>query len=165
MTAYVIDTNVPVVANGNSGQADLDCVRECVKVLEAVRNRGVVVLDDRLHILQEYMNNLSMSGQPGVGDYFMKWVWQNQAVTGCCERVSITPIGDALRSFEEFPDDPQLTDFDRNDRKFVAVARASKRSPFVLNAVDKHWWKYQTPLKRHGVRIQFLCPNCVKKMA
>jgi hypothetical protein len=39
------------------------------------------------------------------------------------------------------------------------VALASSSAPEVLNAVDEHWWRFRDPLRRHGVRIRFLCPE------
>jgi hypothetical protein len=76
-----------------------------------------------------------------------------------CERVLLTPSADPARGFEEFPADPALRGFDRSDRKFVAVALASNLSPKVLNAVDSDWWNFQEPLRRHGVKVTFLCPE------
>ncbi len=40
MNASVVDTNVPVVANGKSAQADPDCVIACIKALTDIRERG-----------------------------------------------------------------------------------------------------------------------------
>jgi len=162
MSAFVVDTNVPVVANGRSEQADPDCVLACIGKLEEITSGGVVVLDDGMRILDEYMNNLSMSGQPGAGDGFMKWVWQNQAVTERCERVRIQPRREDDHDFEEFPRDPALAGFDRDDRKFVAVALASSGDPVVLNAVDPGWWTHRDALHKHGVRLTFLCPQCIQ---
>jgi hypothetical protein len=159
MSAYVVDTNVPVVANGRTEQVGPHCIRACVAALEKVHDGGVVVLDDGLRVLGEYMDNLSMSGQPGVGDFFMKWVWENQAVTEHCERVTIAPRPDDPDSFEEFPQDPDLASFDRSDRKFVALALASQLDPTILNAVDSDWWDYGPALARHGVVVENLCPD------
>ena len=33
MSVFVVDTNVPVVANGKSDQADPDCVIACIQAL------------------------------------------------------------------------------------------------------------------------------------
>ncbi|HOX39973.1 MAG TPA: hypothetical protein PL033_18475 [Candidatus Brocadiia bacterium] len=118
---------------------------------------GGVVIDDEMRILEEYKNNLSMSGQPGPGDAFMKWVWDNQANPRRCEQVRITE--DAAKGFAEFPDDQRLADFDRSDRKFVAVALASRNRPEILNAVDSDWWNCRVALEECGVIIRFLCPN------
>ena len=139
MSAFVVDTNVPVVANGRSEQADPDCVIACINVLGGIIANGFVVLDDAMQILHEYMSNLSMSGQPGAGDAFMKWVWSIQADVDRCERVCLTPRPSESDDFNEFPDDADLADFDRSDRKFVAAALASRKKPLVLNAVDPDW--------------------------
>jgi hypothetical protein len=162
MNAFVVDTNVPVVANGKSAQASPICVLACVESLEAIKNNGVIVLDDGMRILHEYMNNLSLSGQPGVGDAFMKWVWSIQALEERCERVPIRELPDDDQDFEEFPRDPDLADFDRSDRKFVAVALTSRNTPTVLNAVDPDWWTHRKALRRHGVRVKFLCPDSTR---
>lgn len=162
MSAFVVDTNVPIVANGRSVQADPECVLNCLAALESIRMEGIIVLDDGSRILREYMNKLGMSGQPGVGDLFMKWVWQNQAVIERCERVEIHERNGDENDFVEFPDDPALAAFDRSDRKFVAVARASKLQPPILNAVDSDWRDFESALKRHGVTVNNLCPQCLK---
>ena len=129
MSAFVVDTNVPVVANGRTKQADPDCVIACIEALTEIRDQGVIMLDDALLILKEYMGNLSMSGQPGPGDFFMKWVWTIQAHPNHCQQVTITPRTDDPTNFVEFPLDTGLAGFDRSDRKFVAVALASGSTP------------------------------------
>ena len=112
-------------------------------------------------ILREYMDNLSMSGQPGSGDYFMKWVWSVQADVTYCQQVYITPLGDDQGNFAEFPDDARLMAFDRSDRKFVAAALGSGNMPDVLNAVDPDWADHFVALSEAGVNIIFLCPQHV----
>jgi len=135
----------------------------CLSALESARRKCLVALDDGGRILGEYMKHLSPSGQPGAGDLFVKWLWENQANPRRCERVKITPRPQEDDNFEEFPDDPDLEDFDRADRKFVAVARSSHYDPTVLNATDTDWWIFRKPLAKHGVRIEFLCPNRMQK--
>lgn len=158
MTAYVIDTNVPIVANGKSIQASHECVIECLECLTEAMH-SIVCIDSGLLVLDEYMRHLSLSGQPGAGDYFMKWVHQNQAVVDCVERVAITPTQNNSPSFEEFPDDGDLGEFDLSDRKFVAIAIGSKHSPSVVNATDSDWWENREALQRNGVVVRFLCPE------
>ncbi len=157
MTASVVDTNVPIVANRRSPQAGPTCVLACIDALDELRLRGKIVLDHLGHIVEEYRKHLSASGQPGVGDVFFKWVWQNQANTAHCETVKIHPVGSG--DYEEFPDDPELVQFDRDDRKFVAVALASQLQPDILNATDTDWWHYRECLEKHGIRVVFLCPE------
>ena len=91
---------------------------------------------------------------------FFLWLWQNQANPEYCRKISVTPHED--RGFEEFPDDPDLSAFDQDDRKFVAVALASGTGPNVLNASDTGWWLHQQALHQHGVEIVFLCPELMK---
>ena len=156
-TEVVVDTNVAVVANGAHGPAGSRCVRRSVGRLRQVLNDCRVLLDDKQLILAEYRKNLSPSGQPGPGDAFFKLLYENQSNPEYCRTVAVNLHLD--REFEEFPADPQLRSFDRNDRKFVAVALASGTNPQVLNASDRDWWEYRDPLSDHGVRIVFLCPE------
>lgn len=159
MSAYVVDTNVPVVANGRADHVRPTCVLNCIHRLTKVLKDGIVVLDGGMLILHEYMDNMSMSGQPGPGDFFMKWVWQNQGVAERCEQVRITPLVTDPENFAEFPYDARLASFHRKDRKFVAVARASRNNPTVLNAADTGWWRHRQALHDNGVQVMFLCPE------
>lgn len=156
MKAFVVDTNVAVVANGQASQAGPDCVRVCVAALAGIKDNGKIVLDSEMLILNEYLDKLGYAGKPGVGQAFVKWVFNYQAVAERCERVSITRMDG---SFREFPDAPELAHFHIDDHKYVAVALASRNRPKVLNAVDSDWWTYRKPLRRHGVRVRNLCPR------
>lgn len=160
--AVVLDTNVAVVANGDTSQAGPDCVLACIHALETARLRQRVMLDDHGLILDEYRKHLSLSGQPNVGDAFFKWLWDNQANPRHCRQVGITPTDRDGLGFEEFPDDSDLAAFDRDDRKFVAAAIASGESPPIVNASDTDWWLYEEVLRRHGVHIEFLCPELMR---
>lgn len=159
MKAYVVDVNVPIVANGDSPQADLDCVSACEDALDQIVKMGMIVIDAGRQILSEYQRYLNPSGQPGLGDAFMQWVWEHQAVVERCEQVTITPVG---ASFAEFPSDPDLTVFHPDDRKYIAVALKSCRNPLVLNAVDSDWWQHRDALSKNGVKLKFLCPQHMK---
>ncbi len=159
MRAFVVDVNVAMVANGRSPQANDDCLLACIDALETVYRDGMIVLDDGMRILSQYMGNLNMAGQPGLGDFFMKWVWENQAVPSRCERVPLACKADNPDDFETFPEDPDLRGFHRKDRMYVAVALASRNNPEVLNAVDTGWWHYRTTLQRNGICLRFVCPQ------
>ena len=155
-----MDTNVAVVANGQADQAGPECVAACVRALRQIQEARRLLLHDGYLIIEEYRDNLSASGQPGPGDAFFLWLWNNQANQRHCRTVPITEDPD--RGFEQFPDDPRLASFDSSDRKFVAVALASGTNPTVLNASDTDWWRHRTELRRHGVEIDFLCPELMK---
>ena len=159
-TEIVVDTNVPIVANGGNEQADPSCRLNCIASLRDIQDERIVLLDDKNLILGEYKRRLSFSGQPEPGDAFFKWLFDNQANPAHCRKVPLTVH--QVRGFEEFPDDPSLDSFDHDDRKFVAVVRASGTGPAVLNASDRDWWFYRQVLQKHGVKVEFLCPNLMK---
>ena len=103
MADVVIDTNVAIVANGQTTQAGIECEEACIDALQRIYNvRRVtadndeeeqcrVVLDDGDEIMNEYRCHLSPSGQPGPGDAFFKWLWNNQFQEDHCVRVGILP--------------------------------------------------------------------------
>ncbi len=154
---FVMDTNVAVVANGKAEQADQECVSECIARLSKLRRECILLLDYENLILDEYRRNLHPSGQPGLGDSFFKWLFENQANPKHCRRIYISPH--AERGFVEFPTDPRLFSFDQDDRKFVAVAVASGTDPKILNASDTDWWLHRVALQDHGVEVDFVCPE------
>jgi len=162
MAEVVFDTNVPTVANGQAGQASEACEEACIDRLLESRARDVVLVDDGGLILAEYQRHLAHRGQPGAGDAFFKWLWDNQGNEAHCRRIHITPIEDDSRSFLEFPDDPRLRTFDPSDRKFVAVAVASGSEATVVNASDTDWWSAREALSEHRVNVDFLCPELMQ---
>ena len=67
------------------------------------------------------------------------------------QRVVVTPCDDDRRGFEELPEN----DFDRSDRKFLAVAVVARA--VVLNATDSDWREQQALMDRLGVEVRQLC--------
>lgn len=160
MIIAIVDTNVPVVANGLSTHASVVCIVACTRQLQQITQQGKLVLDDQWRILREYMAHLHTSGQPGVGDAFLKWIFNSIADPARIETVPITPTNPKdpdETDFREFPDDPALAKFDPSDRKFAAVCVAHPQHPPVLNATDRDWWDFRHALSVHGVQVQFLC--------
>lgn len=162
MSVVVMDTNVAVVANGRETHADTGCIRACITTLRDLREHHQLLLDEIGLIIREYRGRLLPSGQPGPGDAFFKWLWDNQGNVTHCRQIVVTPTADG-RDFEEFPDDPDLASFDRDDRKFVAVAIASGVCPPILNASDTDWWHHRKALLRNGVTVQFLCRELMRR--
>lgn len=165
MPAYVIDTNVGVVANGrNCPQADSACklaciekLKECVEILND-KKQGHVVVDSGNEIFAEYKSHFDFTGQPGTGDMFFKVLYERQYSTDNCEQVDINRDDDW--GYEEFPHDEELKKFDPSDRKFVAVAVQSQNSPVILNAIDSDWRDDSEALAKY-VQIEELCDNCL----
>lgn len=156
----VVDTNVLIVANRRETQASPQCVLNCIRKLESIQKIQVLVIDDGWRIIKEYRKKVSSSGQPGIGDAFLKWVLTNHNNSTRCEKVSITEIAD--NHYAEFPTDPALGQFDLSDRKFVAVALMHPAHPPIVNAVDSDWLLWQIPLEANGIQIDFLCPDDLK---
>lgn len=161
MRPAVIDTNVLRVAEDVPGEWSADVVSAGVRYLLGVRDAGSVVLDDMWAILSEYAGEVASAAgrQPGVGYYFLLWLYQVRADRTRCETVAITPRSGSEGDYAQFPLDPELAGFHRKDRKFVAAAIASDRDPEIVNATDSDWWDYRLVLARHGVDVRFLCPQ------
>lgn len=160
----LVDTNVAKTANLATNSAEIpseliDCVLNCVVAIEHVVKYGGLVLDSEDEIFHEYRQNLSMSGQPGIGDRFMKWVHDNRWKFPDEDRVPINKNND---SYDEFPHHVMLDDFDRSDKKFVAVANAHPQKPQILEATDSKWWGWKAPLLEVGITVNFLCPDYAK---
>ncbi|HBL10990.1 MAG TPA: hypothetical protein DD379_06200 [Cyanobacteria bacterium UBA11162] len=158
----VVDTNVPIVANRKSPQASPQCVINCLRKIQEIQQQHVLVLDDKWLIIKEYQNKLSSTGQPGVGDAFLKWVLINKSNPERCQLVSITPISED--NFQEFPQAQTLIGFDPSDRKFVAVALVHPDHPPIFNAVDSDWRNFEAALADCGVRVEFLCPELMPRL-
>ncbi|MGH0033927.1 MAG: hypothetical protein ACQGVK_02750 [Myxococcota bacterium] len=161
MKIAVVDTNVLVAANGNTTQADAICELQCIEELEAIKSSGTVALDMAGEILEEYSRYCAWSGSPGVGDEFFRWAHDTAYSSGIL--VAITP--DPHRSYEEFPDVEGLVGFDRNDRKFVAVASACEGDAEVVNALDSDYSIHAKELKEAGISVRELCPQCLPPKA
>ena len=160
----IVDTNVPLVANLAKEPLNIpddlvDCVDECVDAIDYVTSgQGRLVIDDGNEFFDEYRNKLSMSGQPGVGDRFMKWVHDHQYLFADQDRVNITKAGS---SYTEFPEHDDLENFDLSDRKFVAVANSHPEKPPILQATDSKWWGWKNALMDEGITVVFLCPDYI----
>ncbi len=163
----VVDTNVPKTANlALQWELDRDsdvpyaCVLACVKAVEHVIKKRCLIIDARDEICSEYRRQLAIKGQPGVGDAFMKWVYDHRGSLPAGQQVAITKNGD---SYDEFPEHDDLNNFDISDRKFVAVANAHPEKPPILQATDSKWWGWKDALAEVGITVQFLCPEYVQK--
>ena len=150
---FVVDTNVAIVANGRGTHADVRCQLTCVERMKSLAAGEVAAIDDRGLILEEYRRRLNLSGMPGVGDLFLKHVFNNQYRDDRVRRVPVTPSEDDRRGFQELPENA----FDQSDRKFLAVAVAGKA--VVLNATDSDWDEHEALMGSLEVEVTQLCPQ------
>lgn len=160
----LVDTNVPKRANLALAPDDIPqelvgCVLACIEAVEHVIKKRGLVIDAGGEIFDEYRQQLSMKGQPGVGDRFMKWVHDNRWSLPDSDRVAISKKDD---SYAEFPVHDGLVNFDRSDRKFVAAANAHPAKPPILQATDSKWWGWKDALNDVGITVHFLCPEYIK---
>ena len=161
----VVDTNVPKTANLAVNPEEISeelipCVLSCIEAVENVVQKGGLVMDSKNEIFDEYRRQLSLSGQPGVGDRFLKWVHDNRWSLPAEDLVEITPKNG---SYEEFPDHEGLEAFDKSDRKFIAVANAHPKKPTVFQATDSKWWGWKEALAEVGIIVRFLCSDYIEK--
>ena len=157
MTRIVVDTNVPIVANGrpdpsNGGRApSVGCRLGAIDFLEETLASRRILLDLAGEIQGEYRRYLNPHGQPGVGDRFYQQLLMSAPTL--VERVDLPR--DATGAYEDFPKDIELLNFDPSDRKFVAMARRANAT--VANATDTDWLHYKSALNASGVTVQFIC--------
>ena len=157
----VVDTNVLIAANGRDcPQATPECRLVCAHQLQSIQQKDILVIDNAWQIIKEYTQKVNQSGQPGVGDAFLRWVLTNHRNPARCHQVSITPTTEG--SYEEFPVSPDLKGFDPSDHKFVATALTHPDTPPILNAVDSDWQQFEKALSAAGVTVQQLCPDTLK---
>lgn len=156
MTRFVVDTNVPIVANGrnddNRGSRPYSpqCQRATIEFPQRLLREGRVLLDEEGRILEEYRRYLKPAGQPGVGDLFYKEILNNFSKV---ERHSLHC--DENGEFLDLPEEVTQSRFDPSDRKFAALAR--QQNAKVANAVDSDWLEQEDLLTNNGVMVCFLC--------
>ncbi len=157
MSYVVVDTNVPIVANGrpdplNRGRApSVACRLAAIDFLEDTLATRRVLLDIAGEIQAEYHRHLSPRGQPGVGDRFYQQMLMSAPAR--VERLELPR--DTAGAYEHFPDDPALYSFDPSDRKFAAMARRANAP--VANATDTDWLYHNAALTTNGITVQFVC--------
>lgn len=154
MRDVVVDANVAVVANGNQAVAP-ECVLSCIDALAPVMDgTHRLVLDVDGAILAEYLRQRPHGFPQGPGDQFIVEMVTFQATPDRCTQVGITPDND--RGYVEFPADAALSQFDMDDRKYVAVAIAHGARPPIINAVDTDWQTFAVQLAPH-VTVREVC--------
>lgn len=152
----VVDTNVPIVANGIGTHVSVACQIRCIETLQGIvqsDSDDVAFLDTKGLLLAEYRRYLNFQGHPGVGDTFFKYLHDHMYGDAKVKLVEITPSDDESRGFEELP----VNNLDRADRKILAIAVVANAS--VVNATDSDWIEQVALLTQLDVHVQQLCPE------
>lgn len=157
----VVDTNVPIAANGRNTHASESCQYRCVEFLQELASKDgeKVAVDFDGEILAEYSGYLNYHGQPGVGDMFYKYLHDNLYRDSVVLRVSVTHSADERRGYEELPENA----VDRSDRVFLAVAIVADAD--IANAVDSDWHEQSDFLQHLEVEVRQLCPEHQRRRA
>lgn len=153
----ICDSNVLVSANGRDTHADLECQLACIDALEEIIEKDILVLDRSGEIIEEYSGYCQYSGQPGVGDMFFKYTYNNMYYDESCLLVDITSNNSG--SYSEVPGEIDTAGFHKKDHKFIAAAAASGKSPAILNATDSDWYIHRAVIQKHGFIVLQLCPQ------
>jgi hypothetical protein len=154
MRKYVIDTNIPIVANGDEPNVTSACQLKAIELLQKAISYGKIYLDQGGEIQKEYRSHLQARGQPGVGDRFYL-----EVINSHPDRILRVEL--EKRADGEYADLPQPiidSGFDPSDRVFAAVAK--KVHAQVYNAVDTDWLEHRAVIEENGIPITFIC-GCV----
>ncbi|MBV8458579.1 MAG: hypothetical protein JO122_18420 [Acetobacteraceae bacterium] len=151
MKQWVVDTNVPIVANGHSGSShektpSVLCRLAAVKFLQNILYSDQVLLDLEGEIQAEYPR-----GQPGVGDRFYLEVLRSSPDRVL--RVDLPRRDDG--EYADLPQSPIDVGFDPSDRKFAALA--NRHGATVANATDSDWLDHHGVLMAERRTIHFVC--------
>ena len=153
MSNVIVDTNVAVVANHQNAAVTERCVHACVSFLVEARESHVVFIDHGDEIRAEYAKALAVSPPMRLGALFLMHILMHQYNDKKVRRIDLKKSinGD----FVDFPKVPELDKFDRDDRKFAALAK--KTGTAVSNAIDSDWADHLVSLEANGIEVKFLC--------
>ncbi len=156
MTRFVVDTNVPVVANGradseNGKQPSIECRESTIRFLAWVLDKGKILLDIDGEVQREYHTYLNPHGQPGVGDRFYLQVLRS--APSKIERHELPKGQDG--EYVDLPRQLIEVGFDPSDRKFAALAKRAEAT--VANATDSDCLIHYETIIAAGIRLKFIC--------
>jgi len=156
MADYVVDTNVWAMVDKPIGEVSLTevyCIACCKKWLMNFNSQSDdrLILDIGQEILKEYRRNAK---EGGIARQLLN-VLQAQ------------PRNRLVELEIEFDDDgfaivpAEISEFDRSDRKFVAVALAHNPHPPIVNATDTDWTKARDQIEAVGISVSECCADYV----
>lgn len=162
MIRCVVDTNVPIVANGYLDASDsrapaIACRIAAVQFLQELASEGRIVLDLAGDMQAEYRRYLNPAGQPGVGDRFYQIVLHS--APHLVERVDLPRRADG--EYVSLPQSLIDAGFDPSDRKFAAMAR--QEGIPVYNSTDSDWIEAGAVLAEEAIEVEQLCGHDMTK--
>ncbi len=155
MDEFVVDTNVPLIARGESHMS-ADCELSCAKFIELfLRGRQVLVIDDNYELINEYMNQIPISGPVNFANRFLKWLFENQGNPHRIKQVKINRFDSG--TYTEIYEPLSHINIDPSDLKFIAVAIANFGKAPIAEASDSKWIGWEEELRELGIKVLFLC--------
>lgn len=155
MDEFVVDTNVPLIARGESHMS-IDCEQACARFIELfLRGRQILVIDDNFELIGEYMNQISMSGPINYANRFLKWLFENQGNPHRVKQVKI--YHHEKKTCEDIQIILSDLKVDPSDLKFFALAISNMGKAPIAEASDSKWIGWEKALNDLGIRVVFLC--------
>lgn len=148
---YVVDTNVPLVAEGLHGGACKECCLDAISWVAHVTAGHSIVLDSGREILSEYRRQLErLQGRdPGLAGKFYEYALapENHVIA------AITRSKTAVFGYDEIPKTAKLQGFDARDFKFIATAVSHGGPNTIVQCADSKWLTFESALAEIGVTV------------
>lgn len=148
---YIIDTNIFIAANGKADQLKEEDINKCKLFVASLFSDTTISLDLQGEIFKEYFDHVNWSGQPGIGDAFVKNLWDRQHDKTICEMVDIKKDKNGI--YKQLRNKDDLLQFDPNDHKFIAVCLGSKNPVGICNACDSDWENNKSLLSKYKIIV------------
>ena len=148
---FIIDTNIIIAANGGTDHLEEKETDKCKQFVSTLFENSIISLDLQGEIFQEYFKYVDRRGQPGIGDYFVKYLWDRQNNIKYCEKVNIEKNKKGI--YKQFNKKEDLLEFDSNDQKFIAVYLGSKMNTIICNASDSDWENSKALLMKYNINV------------
>lgn len=153
----IMDTNVAAKAatpqeeckpeEWNMQEQCIEFIREFTKNIDSQ-----LVLDFDYEIIKEYRNRIP--DNTPIGKIF--WRWFNSYIGKIPFENMAKLEKDADGNYIMFPLEKRTEEFDKSDRKFVALARTHNEHPPIIEAADGKWLGFKDVFSEYGVHIEFL---------
>lgn len=159
----IVDTNVPLVAAGAHDAATVQCQLNCADFIDLLLEGAFcLVLDLGEEAFAEYSGNIHLDPpDASLASQFLWYILDNLGYPERIHRISLQVQDDG--EYTAWPRDSELANFDLADRKWVALARAFRQETGqyapITYAIERDWDKHRNALTRHGVELDYLCPE------
>ena len=161
----IMDTNVAAKAATPQAECkpeEWDMQEQCIEFIREFTKDvcSQLVLDLDYEIIKEYRNRIPANTE--MGNIF--WKWFNKYIGTIPFENMVKLEKDAEGNYIMFPLEERTKEFDRSDRKFVALSRTHIDHPQIVEAADGKWLGFKEVFAEYGVHIEFLDNNYAEMM-